>query len=189
MQCGVQWFFRCFFSSCCKSWVRLGNLNTGHEALPPPPPSRAAVTVPLPPPGFAGPARAHHQALKKGIAAGVHVPMASLKDTFLRPVLQHRLVIIDAATGSGKSTIVPLYLYEQALASGRDCRIVITQPRRLAAKGLAKRVSEQCQTPVGQVVGLPREWEPALRAVPLTSPSTGIGSAATRMTDRRPSCT
>jgi len=49
--------------------------------------------------------------------------------------------------------MVPLYLYEQALASGRDCRIVITQPRRLAAKGLAKRVSEQCQTPVGQVVG------------------------------------
>lgn len=79
--------------------------------------------------------------------------MASLCGQLRELVELHRVIVIDAATGSGKSTLVPICLAEQCAELGRDCRIVVTQPRKLAAKGLAKRVSQQCGTQVGDFIG------------------------------------
>lgn len=48
-------------------------------------------------------------------------------------------------TGCGKSTQVPQIILDEALArkAGSEVSIVVTQPRRIAAKALAKRVNEE----------------------------------------------
>lgn len=57
-------------------------------------------------------------------------------------------LILTAETAAGKSTILPLALLEQF--SGK---IFITEPRRLAVLGVASRVSELKNQPVGKDVG------------------------------------
>lgn len=62
---------------------------------------------------------------------------------------QNSVVIVIAETGSGKSTQMPQYLAE----ANYDKKIICTQPRRLAAKSLAKRVAMEFGTKLGQKVG------------------------------------
>lgn len=61
---------------------------------------------------------------------------------------QSHFLILTAETAAGKSTILPLALLEQF--SGK---IFITEPRRLAVLGVASRVSELKNQPVGKEVG------------------------------------
>lgn len=109
---------------------------------------------PLPPPGFPSPPHPSTATfLARGRSTGQGLPIAPLREELLEKVESHRVVVIDAATGSGKSTMVPVYLAEQCVASGRSCRILVTQPRRLAAKLLAKHVSESAGAGVGDLAG------------------------------------
>uniref|UniRef100_UPI0035B32EC6 ATP-dependent RNA helicase HrpA n=1 Tax=Hylemonella sp. TaxID=2066020 RepID=UPI0035B32EC6 len=72
---------------------------------------------------------------------------------------QHQVIIVCGETGSGKTTQLP----KIALALGRGkCNypagqrgrlIGHTQPRRIAASSVAKRIAEELQTPLGEVVG------------------------------------
>lgn len=108
----------------------------------------------LPLPGFARQFTARVvEHLQRGSSEGSNLPVYGLRRQFLDLILRHRVVVVDAATGSGKSTLVPLFLAEQCAEMGRSCRVVVTQPRRLAARGLAQRVSEQTGSGVGDVVG------------------------------------
>ena len=60
-------------------------------------------------------------------------------------------VILSAAPGAGKSTIVPLALKDEAWLAGK--RIVILQPRRIAAVALARRMASLDGSPPGAVIG------------------------------------
>jgi HrpA-like RNA helicase len=63
-------------------------------------------------------------------------------------------VVIAAPTGSGKSTVVPLFLAKEWLpAWGRGGRVVVVEPRRIAATSLAARVAELWGTRLGDQVG------------------------------------
>jgi ATP-dependent helicase HrpB len=70
----------------------------------------------------------------------------------LREVLEsHRLVILTAPPGAGKSTLVPLELLREPWLAGAG--IVMLQPRRLAARAVASRMAAQLSEPVGKTVG------------------------------------
>lgn len=75
------------------------------------------------------------------------LPITNYKNEIIEAVRSHSFTIISAETGSGKSTQIPQYLadyYEQ---------VIVTEPRIMAAKTLAKRVAEEMEVTLGQEVG------------------------------------
>ncbi|WP_268247352.1 ATP-dependent helicase HrpB [Alishewanella tabrizica] len=60
-------------------------------------------------------------------------------------------VVLAAPPGAGKSTYLPLYLLQQPSFMGK--RIVMLEPRRLAAKAIAAYLAEQLGETIGQTVG------------------------------------
>ncbi|ETO23847.1 hypothetical protein RFI_13323, partial [Reticulomyxa filosa] len=63
-------------------------------------------------------------------------------------------IFVTAATGSGKTTQIPQYVYEHKdLFLPRNQKMAITQPRRVAAMSVATRVSEEMGCRLGSLVG------------------------------------
>jgi len=70
------------------------------------------------------------------------LPIAAHRRQLLWALERHRVLIVEGATGSGKSTQLPQYLLDAGWADGGR-RIAVTQPRRVAACTLAARVAEE----------------------------------------------
>ncbi|MDR6215740.1 ATP-dependent helicase HrpA [Paracidovorax wautersii] len=87
------------------------------------------------------------------------LPVSGKRDEIMAAMQQHQVIIVCGETGSGKTTQLP----KIALALGRGkCNakpgtkgqlIGHTQPRRIAASSVAKRIAEELKTPLGDVVG------------------------------------
>ncbi len=85
--------------------------------------------------------------------------MSGKRDEIMDAIAAHQVVIVCGETGSGKTTQLP----KIALAMGRGKLnypagqrgklIGHTQPRRIAASSVAKRIAEELKTPLGDVVG------------------------------------
>lgn len=78
------------------------------------------------------------------------LPIHAVSDQIVAGLVAHGRVVLSAPTGSGKSTQVPQILLDQAGIAGE---IVVLQPRRLAARLLAKRVAEERGCRLGEDVG------------------------------------
>ncbi|KAJ3129997.1 ATPdependent RNA helicase [Physocladia obscura] len=92
---------------------------------------------------------------KKMIPQREGLPAFQLKDTILHTIRENRVVIVSGETGCGKSTQVPQYILDDAILSQRGgrCKILVTQPRRVAAIALAERVSSERGEEIGNSVG------------------------------------
>jgi ATP-dependent helicase HrpA len=86
------------------------------------------------------------------------LPVSGRRDEIMAAILANQVVIVCGETGSGKTTQLP----KIALALGRGKlnaepgkgRLIgHTQPRRIAASSVAKRIAEELKTPLGDVVG------------------------------------
>lgn len=66
------------------------------------------------------------------------LPVLAYKDQILNAVDSHQVTIVVAETGAGKSTQVPQYLAEHGYT-----KVIVTQPRILAARNLSTRVREE----------------------------------------------
>jgi len=79
------------------------------------------------------------------------LPIGREADAIVALIRKHQVVVIAGETGSGKTTQLP----KLCLAAGRGAAGLIgcTQPRRIAARAVAKRVAEELQVPLGKEVG------------------------------------
>ncbi|KAG5986184.1 hypothetical protein E4U43_005622 [Claviceps pusilla] len=73
----------------------------------------------------------------------MQLPMWQFRPQVLKAVDDNQVVIVCGETGCGKSTQVPAFLLEHELLQGKHCKIYCTEPRRISAISLAKRVSEE----------------------------------------------
>jgi ATP-dependent RNA helicase DHX29 len=73
----------------------------------------------------------------------MQLPMWLFRQQVVETVEREQVVIICGETGCGKSTQVPAFLLEHQLSLGRNCKIYCTEPRRISAISLARRVSEE----------------------------------------------
>lgn len=79
------------------------------------------------------------------------LPIYNLKQDLMKAIKKNNVLIVIGETGSGKTTQIPQYLHE---AKYTEHGIVgCTQPRRVAAMSIAKRVSEEFGCILGQEVG------------------------------------
>ena len=70
-------------------------------------------------------------------------------------------VVIEGETGSGKTTQIPQFLCEGGYSAGEYAgkMVACTQPRRVAAMSIAKRVSEEMDVRLGEHVGYTIRFE------------------------------
>src|SRR5688572_15072941 len=78
----------------------------------------------------------------------IHAVLPALRAAF---AADGSAVVLHAPPGAGKSTVVPLALLDEPWARGR--RIVMLEPRRLAARAVAARMAATLGEPVGARVG------------------------------------
>ena len=97
------------------------------------------------------------------------LPVSARRDEIAEAMRKHQVIIVCGETGSGKTTQLP----KIALALGRGrCNapegqkgrlIGHTQPRRIAASSVAKRIAEELKTPLGEVVGYKVRFQDTLQ--------------------------
>ena len=79
------------------------------------------------------------------------LPIAAQADRIVALLREHQVVVVAGETGSGKTTQLP----KLCLAAGLGSKGMIgcTQPRRIAARAVARRVAEELRVPLGGMVG------------------------------------
>jgi ATP-dependent helicase HrpB len=80
------------------------------------------------------------------------LPIYELESAVLAALRDGGRLIVQAPTGSGKSTQIPQMLLRHGRLGERGAAVVL-QPRRIAARLLAKRVAEEVGSPLGDTVG------------------------------------
>lgn len=80
----------------------------------------------------------------------MRLPIDDVVDELLAALATDRRAVLQAPPGAGKTTRVPLAMLQAGLTEGR---IVMLEPRRLAARAAAERMAETLGEPVGQTVG------------------------------------
>jgi ATP-dependent helicase HrpA len=94
------------------------------------------------------------------------LPVSGKREEIMALLARHQVIIVCGETGSGKTTQLPkialamgrgLCNYPKVLPNGKPAPrgklIGHTQPRRIAASSVAKRIAEELHTPLGEVVG------------------------------------
>ncbi len=79
------------------------------------------------------------------------LPIQSILQEIKDTLSENRSVVLSAEPGSGKTTIVPLSLLDVPWLQGK--KIILLEPRRLAARMAAKRMSDLADAPLGNLVG------------------------------------
>lgn len=95
-----------------------------------------------------------------------YLPAFAVREELMRVIRDNQVIIVVGQTGSGKTTQLTQFLYEEGYA--QHGLIGCTQPRRVAAMSVAKRVSEEMEVELGGLVGY------AIRFEDCTSDETAI---------------
>jgi ATP-dependent helicase HrpB len=81
----------------------------------------------------------------------INLPVTDIIDKVKSHLQQGNTLIVNAPPGAGKSTLLPLALLNEPWLNGK--KIIMLEPRRLAAKSIAARMSQLLGTSVGDTIG------------------------------------
>ncbi len=89
------------------------------------------------------------------IAFPASLPVSARRDEIAQAIREHPVVIVCGETGSGKTTQLPKIALQlgRGLGAGGHGLIGHTQPRRIAASSVARRIADELNSPLGEVVG------------------------------------
>lgn len=85
------------------------------------------------------------------------LPVYEQKKLILESLQQHQVVVVQSPTGSGKTTQIPVILYEAGFAE--KGMIAVTQPRRIAALSVSEFIAKQLKTSYPGLVGYKMRFE------------------------------
>lgn len=73
------------------------------------------------------------------------LPAWSVRNEIISTVENNQVIVIEGDTGCGKSTQVPQFILDHHIMTNRgaECKILVTQPRRISAMGVAQRVAQE----------------------------------------------
>lgn len=94
------------------------------------------------------------------------LPVSARRGEIARALREHPVVIVCGETGSGKTTQLPKIALElgRGLGAGGSGLIGHTQPRRIAASSVAKRIADELESPLGEVVGYKVRFQDRLQS-------------------------
>ncbi|XP_031702877.1 ATP-dependent RNA helicase TDRD9 [Anarrhichthys ocellatus] len=81
------------------------------------------------------------------------LPVTKNREQLISFIENNSVVIIQGATGSGKTTQVPQYILDHYNEKNSSCNIVVTQPRKIGASSVARWVATQRKCTLGSLVG------------------------------------
>ncbi|KAI1706212.1 helicase associated domain (HA2) domain-containing protein [Ditylenchus destructor] len=96
------------------------------------------------------------------------LPTFRFREEIVEAVRSNNVTLITGGTGCGKTTQVPQFLLEDAYSTNTPVRIICTQPRRLPAIAVSRRVAEERGEMLGATVGY------IIRLEQKTSPKTAL---------------
>ena len=85
------------------------------------------------------------------------LPVYEHKELILKALQTHRAIVVQSPTGSGKTTQLPVILYEAGYADAGA--IAVTQPRRIAALSVSEFIAKQLNCTYPGVVGYKMRFE------------------------------
>ena len=86
-----------------------------------------------------------------GLHFNKELPIFAKKDEIIKAIKRHPVIVVSGETGSGKTTQLPQYCLEAG--RGTDGLIGCTQPRRIAATTVSRRIAEEMGQKPGEAVG------------------------------------
>ncbi|MBZ4675443.1 MAG: hrpB [Anaerophaga sp.] len=81
----------------------------------------------------------------------INLPINEIIPDVRKTLTKENTLIIGAPTGAGKSTILPLALYNESWLQGK--KIIMLEPRRMAARAIATRMASLLNEKVGETIG------------------------------------
>lgn len=85
-----------------------------------------------------------------------NLPIYQHRTQIINSIICYNVVIIEGATGCGKTTQVPMYILEDAILENPSDKapvIYVTQPSQIAARSIAERICNEHNWPIPSVVG------------------------------------
>src|SRR6186713_3353248 len=90
------------------------------------------------------------------------LPIIKLIPEIKQKLSAHNLIVLQAPPGAGKSTILPLQLVDEPWLAGK--KILMLEPRRLAARSVAVRMADLRKEQAGEVIGYRVRFESVVSA-------------------------
>ncbi|KAI0043045.1 P-loop containing nucleoside triphosphate hydrolase protein [Auriscalpium vulgare] len=87
------------------------------------------------------------------------LPVFSQMAEFYTMFSKHQIIVMVGETGSGKTTQIPQFVVYSDLPQNRGKLVACTQPRRVAAMSVAKRVADEMDVSLGKQVGYSIRFE------------------------------
>ncbi|KAF7790146.1 hypothetical protein EIP86_001098 [Pleurotus ostreatoroseus] len=87
------------------------------------------------------------------------LPVYAQMEEFYKMFNEHQIIVMVGETGSGKTTQIPQFVCYSDLPHTKGKLVACTQPRRVAAMSVAKRVADEMDVPLGKQVGYSIRFE------------------------------